>query len=499
MSSEAQKGAIYNYINLLLINAIGIVLTPFIIRSLGPSQYGLYTLIGAVAPYVALFDLGIGKTITRYVAHYRAHHDNVSESQFLTTTAYIYLFVVAILLACGACLYLNVDNIWGKHFTADELNDMRQLVLLVIATQAIIIPGNAFTAICNGMGKFAFPRGIQPIKYIIRALCVVALLLYGCKAIALVAVEALLCIGVIIATFFYVKRNIGRSHIFATQRMAMRPILIYAVWIALYATTCAFQWNAGNIIAGMTGDATSVGIIGIGLLLGSMYGYFAETINRMTMPHASRFIKTAPDGRQITDEMVRVGRLVAIPQIGILGGFAIFGHDFVTLWAGEIYTPAYYIALTMMSAWTLQLSQEYGTSLLEAKGTVRTISIINFVCIFVGVVATYFVAQQWGMESIIYTLAAGTIAVTIANNIYYRRRLQLNTALYLKRVFALLLTVTALWVVIYKTIGAHCVTSPSWWWIAIGGITYAAVYAVSIYRFVLTPEERQIVKNYVGR
>lgn len=497
MSSEAQRGAIYNYINLLLINIIGIVLTPFIIRSLGTSQYGLYTLIGAVVPYAALFDLGMGKTITRYIAHYRTNNDSTSEAQFLTTTAYIYLFIVAILLVCGSFLYLNVDSIWGRHFTPNELNDVRQMVLLTIATQAIIIPGNAFTAICNGTGHFAFPRGIQPIKYIIRAICVVGLLIYGCKAIALIAVEALLNIGVVVLTFFYVRRHIGRRHIFSHHRVAIRPILIYTGWIALYATTCAFQWNMGNIIAGMTGTTTQVGIIGIGILLGSMYGYFAETINRMTLPHASRFIKTTPNGRQITDEMIRVGRVVAIPQIGILGGFIIFGKSFVTLWAGEIYTPAYYIATTIMIAWLVQLTQEYGTSLLEAKGTVRTISIINFVCIFASVVATYFVAQQYGMECIIYTLAGGTVLVTIANNIYYHHKLGLNVAEYLRRVFALLLATTAIWVVLFKTIEHYCITTPSWWWIAIGAVTYVIVYAATTYYLVLTQEERQIIKAHV--
>lgn len=496
MSSEARKGAIYNYINLLLINAIGVVLTPFIIRSLGPSQYGLYTLIGAIVPYVALFDLGMNKTITRYVAHYRVHNDNTNEARFLTTTVYIYLFIVAILLVCGACLYLNVDNIWGKHFTAGELNDVRQMVLLTVATQAIIIPGNAFTAICNGMGNFAFPRGIQPIKYTMRALCVIGLLIYGCNAIALIAVEALLNIGVVVATFFYVKRKIGRLHIFSSERITMQPILIYTAWIALYATTCALQWNIGNIIAGMTGDTTTVGVIGIGILLGNMYGYFAETINRMTMPHASRFIKNNPNSKQITNEMIRVGRLVAIPQMGILGGFVIFGQAFVTLWAGEIYTPAYHIALIMMAAWTLQLSQEYGTSLLEAQGTVRSISIINFVCIFMGVTVSYFVALHRGSESIICTLAAGTIMATIANNIYYHCKLRLNIALYMKRGFAILTVTTAILVAIYKVIELYCVTSPSWWWIAIGTVTYAIFYIITIYRFVLTQEERQILKNY---
>lgn len=499
MKSEAQKGAIYNYINLLLINAIGVILTPFIIRHLGPSQYGLYTLAGAIVPYIALFDLGMGKTITRYVAHYRANNDSVNEARFLTTTLHIYALIVAILLLCGAFFYLNIEHIWGEHFTASELKDVQLMVLVTIATQAIIIPGSAFTAICNGIGYFAFPRGIQPIKYAIRAACVIGLLIYGAKAFALITLEAILNIVVVIATSVYVKRHIGRRKIFSSQRLDTRPILHYTKWIALYAATCAFQWNAGNIIAGTTSNTTTVGIVGTGILLGCMYGYFAETINRMTLPHASRFIKTNPSGNELTQEMIRVGRLVAIPQICILAGFIIFGQAFVTLWAGETYAPAYNIALVMMSAWTLQLSQEYGTSLLEARGSVRTISVINFIAIFLGVVVTYFVAQHKGADSIIYTLAGGTILATIANNIYYRSTLQLNIPRYLWQVYARLLLTAGCLVIIYKIIERYCITAPSWWWVAIGAATFLLLYASSIYLLVLTPNERQMLKRNAHR
>lgn len=494
MSSEARKGAIYNYINLLLINATGVILTPFIIRCLGTSQYGLYTLIGAVVPYIALFDWGMSKTVTRYVAHYRSRRESVNEARFLTTAIIIYAFIVVLMVLCGILLYTNTEHIWGKHFTATELEDVRQMILLTTVTQAIIIPGNIFTAICNGSGNFAFPRGIQPIKYAIRAICVVCLLIYGIKAIALIAVEAILNVCVVIATCIYVKCHIGRRDIFSSQRMAIRPIVHYTQWIGMYAATCVFQWTAGNIIAGMTHDTTAVGVMGIGVLLGSMYGYFAETINRMTMPHATRFVRTSPGGASVTDEMIRVGRMVAIPQIGILGGFIIFGNSFVRLWAGETYTSAYHIALVMMSASTIQLSQEYGTSLLEAKGSVRSISVINFICIFAGVVASYFIAQQHsGIEYIIYALAGGTLLATTANNIYYRHKLHLDNTRYFREVYGRLLLSTSMAVAIYKVIEHYCITQASWWWIAIGGTTYAALYIILIYKVILTGEERRLL------
>ena len=70
-----RKGATYNYLNLLLVNAIGLVLTPFIIRCLGPSQYGLYLLAGAIIPYLTLLDFGLGIRSTGYVCFYRECDD----------------------------------------------------------------------------------------------------------------------------------------------------------------------------------------------------------------------------------------------------------------------------------------------------------------------------------------------------------------------------------------------------------------------------------------
>ena len=499
MSHEARKGALYNYLNLFLITVAGMFLTPFIVHRMGSAQYGLYTLAGAIVPYLMLLDMGMGKTITRYVAHYRAHRDAEGESQFLTTATHIYGIITVVLLVCGACLYYCSDKIWSERFTPDELESVRKMIVVIVAAHVVIIPGNAFTAICNGCGKFAFPRILQPIKYLIRIVCVVALLQWGYKAVALIALEMVLNMGMVAATMVYVKRNIGRKHILSSHHMAYKPIVQYSGWIALYASTCALQWNAGQIVAGMQFDASTVGVAGIGIMIGNMYGYFAETINRMTLPHASRLIKKNPSDDEITQSMSEMGRIIAIVQMGVLSAFALFGDTFVRLWVGKEYSNAYIIALIVMIAWMVQLCQDYGNALLEAKGKVRTIAIINFIAIFVGVVLSYYTAQQWGVIGLTGSLACGTIAATIAGNIYYHHRLGLKTGRYFAQVYGKLLATTmacAMALLILK----HCIAdSDSWLWLIIGIVTYIALYATTTYCCVLTQRERQLLKDNVQR
>lgn len=494
MKGEAQRGAVYNYLNLLLINVTGILLTPYIIRSLGVSQYGLYTLIGAFTPYFALFDFGLGKTITRFTAHYRATHNVSSEHRFLASISRLYLLLTVLLLITGVWLYMKVDRIWGAHFTEGELSDVRRMVAVVVFSQVIIIPGSAFTAICNGYGLFAFPRAVQPVKYIIRAVSIVALLLWGQKAFALVVLDAILNIGVVIVTFIYVCRYVGPGVFLHQNPLAFRPILNYSFWIALYAATCAFQWNSGQIVAGMVGDTATVGIVGIGILMGSMYGYFAETVNRMMLPRAARFMSRPHTPNRLTDEMIRVGRLVAIPQIFILGAFIIFGKVFVFLWAGEFYGYAYILSIVMMASWTVQLTQDYANSLLEAAGRIRVMSVINFIAIFAGVMASYFASLRWGIIGIVSALSCGTLLATIASNVYYHMCLQLGTRRYFRAVYAKLFVSVGVIVILFETAECFVGFGVSWFRLIVGGAIYVLLFAVVIYGMVLTGEEKRLFR-----
>lgn len=497
MSKEARRGAIYNYLNLLLIAATGIFLTPYMVRCMGASQYGLYALVGALIPYLSLLDLGMSKTITRYVAHYRTHNDEQSEARFLTSTTIIYGFITIILLIIGASIYHYSDNIWSHRFTPAELADVKRMIPIIVMAHAIIIPGNGFTAICNGCGKFAFPRIVLPIKYVIRIVCIVSLLAVGYKALALIALEMVLNIAIVIATYIYVRRHIGRKNLYAPQPLPLRPILQYSGWIALYATTCALQWSAATIIAGTHFDAATVGVVGIGIMIGTMYGYLAETINRMTLPRASRLMAGNANSSDITADMVLIGRLIAIPLIAILSTFALFGNTFIQLWAGEGYEQAYTIALVMMASWTIQLSQEYGTSLLEAKGMVRTISVINFICIFAGVIASYIAARHWGIVGMICAIAGGTLVATIANSLYYSRKLPLQLYCYYKQVYGKLIGVTTVCVTLCHIVQHYIIHTSSWIWLIGSGGAYIIMYSIAIYCCVLNKDERQVIKKYV--
>ena len=47
--NQLKAGAILSYLNIIINICVGLVYTPFMMRVLGQSEYGLYALIGSVA------------------------------------------------------------------------------------------------------------------------------------------------------------------------------------------------------------------------------------------------------------------------------------------------------------------------------------------------------------------------------------------------------------------------------------------------------------------
>ena len=47
-----------------------LLVTPLLVRGLGPERYGIWTLVASFGLFAALLDLGLASATTRYVAHY---------------------------------------------------------------------------------------------------------------------------------------------------------------------------------------------------------------------------------------------------------------------------------------------------------------------------------------------------------------------------------------------------------------------------------------------
>lgn len=70
--NQLKAGALLSYVSIALNMVIGLLYTPYMLRMLGQSEYGLYSLAASLIAYLTVLDLGFGNAIVRYTAKFRA-------------------------------------------------------------------------------------------------------------------------------------------------------------------------------------------------------------------------------------------------------------------------------------------------------------------------------------------------------------------------------------------------------------------------------------------
>lgn len=240
--SQLKKGAVLSYVNILLTNTIGLILTPFIIRSLGDSEYGLYTLVGSLIAYFTLMDLGLNNTIVRYVAFYKHNNDKKGEEDFLGLIFVMYSVISVLVVIIGFFLYFRLDDIFKKSLTTAQIVEAKNMFIILVFNIAITVPGGAFIAICNAYEKFVFPRLLTILKYIVRSILILSLLGFMPEAITLVWIDTGISIIFISISIYFVlwKLNVRITYSKFDLKL-LKEISSYSFWVFLSAIVMNMQ------------------------------------------------------------------------------------------------------------------------------------------------------------------------------------------------------------------------------------------------------------------
>jgi O-antigen/teichoic acid export membrane protein len=465
--------------------------TPLIIHKLGPSQYGLYTLIGAFVGYLSILDLGLNNAIIRFVSHYRAKDNRSEEENFLAICLIIYSIISLLIIAVGLFLYQNLDFLFDRTLSAEELSQARVMMIILIINFTITIPGGAFTGICTGYEKFVFPRLMTIIKYVVRTVLVISILYMGSNAIGLVLVDSILNFIFIAITAYYVFKILNvKIKLHAFNFSYIREIINYSFFVFFYAFIYQIQWRSGQFILGISSNTAIVGIYSVGVMLGIYYTTIGSIINGLMLPKAVQSVCNGTDLDQMTEQMIRIGRLTMFILLYFLGAFILMGQDFIVLWVGETYAKSWIVALLIMIAYTIPMAQGYAHSILEARKLLKFRTYSFFIFVVLGLLSGWLLSYKYDSTGMIIGLFGGMIVFQLIMNIYYSK-IGFDIWSFFKRTilpyilpFILVLGLAYAVFLFFKT--------NNWFWFFIKSIIYSVIYLL-VLSLILTKEERALV------
>jgi len=98
LTSRILKNTFFNSITRFISGVSGFILTPFLLKFLGLSLFGVWSFLFVLISYLGLLDLGLAEATVKFTAEYKAKKDLKVISNLLTLSFIFYLFLGIILV-----------------------------------------------------------------------------------------------------------------------------------------------------------------------------------------------------------------------------------------------------------------------------------------------------------------------------------------------------------------------------------------------------------------
>ena len=492
--NQLKAGAFLSYILLGLNSVIGLLYTPFLLRMLGKSEYGLYSLAVSVIAYLTVLDLGFGNAIVRYTAKFRAEGKREEQYEMFGMFFILYLVISIVSFAIAMIMVFNVDAIFDAKMTAAEVGRMRIILMLMAFNLAFTFPMSIWGSIITAYEDFVFQKLINIARTILNPLVMIVLLLYGYKAIALVVVTTLFNVLTLIINYIYCKRKLQIQIYFRSFKWGfLKEVSIYSFWIFLNAIMDKIYWSSGQFIIGVYQGTSAVAVYAIAIQLKDMFFMFSTAISSVFLPKVTSMVAKGVSEREMSDLFVRTGRIQYLIMAYILVAFILFGKPFIRLWAGESYIAAYTIALLFFVPVTIPLIQNIGISILMARNQMKFRCILYAVVSILSLFVSIPLAKVYGGLGCAISVALALIlGQVIGMNIYYMKVIHLDIFRFWREIGKMSIAPLVIGVLAYLVLAQIKIESIIALLLAI--LLFSFIYLLIIWNTGMNSSERDLLK-----
>lgn len=434
--NQLKAGAALNYV-ILGLNAItGLLYTPYMLRMLGQSEYGIYSLAASVIAYLSILDFGFGNAVIRYTAKFRAEGKVEEQYELFGMFTKLYCLIGLLVMLAGIALYFSLGSMFGDTLTATELSRTKIIVLLMVFNLAFSFPLSIYGAIITAYENFVFLRTVQIVRILLNLAVMIALLSLGYKAIAMVVVNTVFNFLALAINIIYCKKKLHIKVKFtAIKWFIFREIAIYSFWIFLNVIMDRIYWSTGQFVLGATVGTVAIAIFSVAIHIEGIYMSFSTAISTVFLPRVTAMVTKEGNEKDISDLFIKTGRIQYCVLAFILSGFIVFGQDFINIWAGKDYSDAYLITVIFLVPLTIPLIQNLGITILQARNQMKFRSLLYIVIAVVSLIFQIILAKYYGSIGCACAISGAlVIGQIIIMNIYYQKRQGIDIAQFWKEI-----------------------------------------------------------------
>ena len=341
------RNTLFNFAAQAVPLALGIITTPFLIRALGTDRYGLLGLAWVVLGYFTMFDLGLGRAVTKYVAEFLAQ-DRRKRALDLVWSAVIVQTILGllgtlVLVGIAPVLTTRVLHI-SPLLRGEALSVFR---LLGVALPVVLISGS-FSGLLEAVRRFDLVNAVRTPLSVLSLLLSVLGAMAGLSLSAIVGVVLLTRVVALLALIILALRIFPQLRSLSPESSLIRRLLTYGGWVTVSSVVAPILVYLDRLVV-----AT---LMSLGALAYYTAPYDAATklwiipasLTTTLFPTFSS-LQSTRDRDHLGVLLARAVKLVALTLGPIVVLLTLFAPEILQLWLGTEFSRRSALPLQILS------------------------------------------------------------------------------------------------------------------------------------------------------
>ncbi len=402
-----------NWATMMVAVFVGFFLTSYIIKYLGVTGFGIWTLITSIIGYYSILDLGVESAVTRYVARYAGQRNYTALNESINTALVLFLSIAMSVVILSFVLDDTLANFFSVEPGYHE--DFKLLVVILGISMGISFPAKLLSAVMKAHERFLEANMVEISVILLRSLCVIGALMldWGLVGIAYANLIAAFFTLILNAWFChrlfpYVKLNVrqGSWHM-------LGALLIFGVGAATQEIASILRFNLDAFVIGRWLDLTAVGIYSVA---GILMRYYLQFISSATISiFTARFSNLDGAGQleQLRSLFFKSLSIAAFLSFALAAALLILGEQFIRLWAGEAFMGALPTLWVLTIAYAITLAQSTSVAMMYALQKHQLFAVISMLEGVANLSLSIYLAPKYGILGVAWGTAIPMLVIKL--------------------------------------------------------------------------------------
>ncbi|MEQ7721841.1 oligosaccharide flippase family protein [Levilactobacillus brevis] len=431
---QRKIGAILSYTNIVAKNLVNFLYTPFLLRTVGQANYGLFQMTNSVMISLTLLSMGFSSAYVKFYVSYKVKKDEKNIKKLNALYMLVFSGISIISLLIGFIIILNANGLFGRTLSKNQLELAKNLMIIMVFDVALAFISSVFDSNITVNEHFVFQQSRQLMQTFLVPIICIPMILGGIGVLSIEITQIMVTILFFLINVNYCIRKLNMRFDFSELPIQLlKDVALFSFFIFLNQIVDLINNNVPNFILGVFQGAKMVATFAIAVQIKNMFFMLSTSLSSIFIPKINKLVNQGKSKKALTNFMIKVGRMQMSVLFFVLGGFIVVGKYFVLLWAGRDNMEAYFLIIIMVLPAVIPLSQNVGIEIQRAMNMHVFRSIVYIFFALVNIIVTVFGSIKWG----VFGASLGyVISILGANGVlmnwYYYKRMKLDMIRYWK-------------------------------------------------------------------